>query len=452
MPIAKHGTAGGATVNITPESPLKGYHGIEFCRGDEDSDVLAHAVVFSDGTETAAIVSVDVTAIDHDFVLGIREECERKTGILGRHISIAATHAHSAPHAAPMFLHGSHPDPVYLDFLRRALVNAVVEAHKRMVPSTIRAGTGRTEGVLFNRRLMRPDGSAFLVIAPLRRGDPMFDPNSPPAGPVDEDVPYLLFEDLEGKAIACIFSYACHDHAAGTKYHHRDLGGRAGDVLRRELGEEVSTPYLAGACGNVMWLNPKEGTKAGPELAWWIGGQVSAAIMRDLSRQSRYPIGPVRVSSAVYDIPDRSPTDSQYCDDLCRGDSKNEIEFEQRRYSPERIAVDTRGQTTCAVEIGAISIGNFALSSNPAELFTEFGMEIRRRSPFLVTLVSELTNGYCGYVPTEEGHRQRAYETHRTVFTSRLALGAGRIITDRSIEMLEQCKHGPAIQRDSSRA
>jgi len=85
-------------------------------------------------------------------------------------------------------------------------------------------------------------------------------------------------------------------------------------------------------------------------------------------------------------------------------------------------------------------VGDFAISSNPAELFVEYGLEIRKRSPFAVTPVSELTNGYCGYVPTDRAHRQRAYETHRTVFTSRLALNAGRTITDRSLAMLRQCR------------
>lgn len=440
MPPTGLGRAGGCTVNITPETPLKGYYGTEFYRGDEDSDVLAHSVVFSDGARTAAVVSVDVTAIDRDFVLGIREECERKTGIPGRDIFIGATHAHSAPHAAPMFLEGVQPDPVYLDYLRRKLVHSVVEAHRRMVPATIRGGTGQTRGVVFNRRLLRPDGSAFLVIAPLDAGNPLYDPNSPPAGPVDEDVPYLLFEDANGKPVGCIFSFACHDHAAGTKYHHRDLGGRAGDVLRRRLGSDFATPYLAGACGDVMWLDPKAGTKGGPKLAWWIGEQIASAILSDAERREREEIQRVRSASAVYDISDRSAADSQYCDDLCRGDSPEELEFERRRYAPERAAVEARGETSCAVEIGAISLGDFAISANPAELFTEFGLEIRERSPFAVTLVSELTNGYCGYVPTEDGFRQRGYETHRTVFTSRLVKDAGRRITEKSVEMLQRCR------------
>lgn len=435
------GLAGGCTVNITPEKPLKGYYGTEFHRGTEDSDVLAHASVFSDGRSTAALVSVDVTAIDRDFVLGVRHECQRKTGVPAANIFIAATHVHSAPHAAPMFLYGAHPDPVYMDFLRSQLITAVSTAFNGMRPATIKGGTGRTHGVIFNRRLLRPDGSAFLVIAPLERGSHLFDPDSPPEGPVDEDVPYLLFEDGDGRPVTCVFSYACHNHAAGTKYHHRDLAGRAGDVLRRRLGGEFSTPYMPGACGNVMWMDPLKGTKGGPELAWSIGEKIAEAIINDAATRERWPVEGLRTASEVVEIPDRSPEDSQYCDDLCRGDSPGERDFEERRYAPERAAVEARGRTSCQVEIGAMSVSGLGLSSNPAELFTEYGLEIRGRSPFEVTMVSELTNGYCGYVPTEEAHRHRAYETHRTVFTSRLEVDAGRTITEKSVEMLDRVAH-----------
>ena len=59
-----------------------------------------------------------------------------------------------------------------------------------------------------------------------------------------------------------------------------------------------------------------------------------------------------------------------------------------------------------------------------------------------MTLVSELTNGYCGYVPIEEAFAQRGYETHRTVYTSRLAKDGGRRIAEASVEMLERLRGG----------
>jgi hypothetical protein len=254
---------------------------ITFRRGQEDSDVLAHAVVFTDGEEIGAIVSVDVTMIDRPTALAIKELCELRTGITQRNIFIAANHAHSAPHAAGAFQHGSPPDPLYVDFLIARIVEAVVEAKRKMRPAQFVAGNAPTKGLVFNRRLKRPDGTVVMVFAP------NMDPSFHPAGPVDEDVGFILFEDERRTPLACVFSFACHNHAAGgTKggdVFHRDLGGRAGDVLRKKLSlSDLATPFLPGACGDVMWLDPQKARQPidGPNMAWRVGEGIADAILK----------------------------------------------------------------------------------------------------------------------------------------------------------------------------
>ena len=81
-------------------------------------------------------------------------------------------------------------------------------------------------------------------------------------------------------------------------------------------------------------------------------------------------------------------------------------EFDQVRWRAEEKAIRELGATSCEVEVGAISMSGTAISTNPAELFVEFGLEIKERSPFEVTLISELANGWCGYVPTEAAFTQ----------------------------------------------
>ena len=100
-------------------------------------------------------------------------------------------------------------------------------------------------------------------------------------------------------------------------------------------------------------------------------------------------------------------------------------EFDQVRWRAEEKAIRELGATSCEVEVGAISMSGTAISTNPAELFVEFGLEIKERSPFEVTLISELANGWCGYVPTEAAFTQGGYETHRSVHVSRLVKTAG---------------------------
>ena len=92
----------------------------------------------------------------------------------------------------------------------------------------------------------------------------------------------------------------------------------------------------------------------------------------------------------------------------------------------------------CLAEIAVLVLGNTALVTNPAELFVSLGLAIRSASPYPVTMIGELANGYVGYVPQEKDFEDGGYETHRTVYTSRLVKNAGELIRDQSIALLRK--------------
>ena len=82
MTPRKNGHAGAATVNITPERPVSGYFGNVFGRGDPGADILAHALVLTDGSEIVAFVAADVVAISARrpaFLLQARHACHGGT-------------------------------------------------------------------------------------------------------------------------------------------------------------------------------------------------------------------------------------------------------------------------------------------------------------------------------------------------------------------------------------
>lgn len=171
-----------------------------------------------------------------------------------------------------------------------------------------------------------------------------------------------------------------------------------------------------------------------------IGQKIAEIIAAGYRQAPRQRISRFAFASRVLDLPDRPLSESTFCRDGCRGTDEAAVAFARKRYDPEEKAVAARGETLCPVEIAALALGDAALATNPAELFASFGIEIRRRSPFATTLVAELTNGYCGYVPTEEAFAHQGYETHRTLYTSRLAKDGGRRITEASLELLQQVK------------
>ena len=89
-----------------------------------------------------------------------------------------------------------------------------------------------------------------------------------------------------------------------------------------------------------------------------------------------------------------------------------------------------------------IRIGDdFAIVTNPDELFCGIGMSIKRQSPFKHTMVAEQTNGACGYVPTAKAFEGGSYETwfgEHSCLTTR----AGEIIEKESLDILNRLKRG----------
>ena len=53
--------------------------------------------------------------------------------------------------------------------------------------------------------------------------------------------------------------------------------------------------------------------------------------------------------------------------------------------------------------VHTVRVGDVALVTQPCELYCQFGLEIKRRSPAPLTAVVGLADGFCGYCPTIYG-------------------------------------------------
>src|SRR5436305_6434477 len=87
------------------------------------------------------------------------------------------------------------------------------------------------------------------------------------------------------------------------------------------------------------------------------------------------------------------------------------------------------------VRLTVVRVGEAAVCANPAELFVEYGLAIRQASPARVTMISELTDGYAGYVPTRLAFTRGGYETWPAP-TSQLVPEAGDAIVSATQDLL----------------
>jgi hypothetical protein len=113
-------------------------------------DLHAKALVLDNGNARMAIVLADLCVLPASVNLAAKQTIEAEAGIPQVNSLFCCTHTHSAP--TTMHVFQAQPDPGYLDFLTRRIVDSVKMAVARLQPAQIGFAFGREERIAFNRR------------------------------------------------------------------------------------------------------------------------------------------------------------------------------------------------------------------------------------------------------------------------------------------------------------
>ena len=139
---------------------------------------------------------------------------------------------------------------------------------------------------------------------------------------------------------------------------------------------------------------------------------------------------PVAVAYARRDVevPRRDPADQ------C------ERAIERLAWNAKQFASDRRNLAelpeTRNVPVNAARIGPLGMATNGGELFVEWGIAIKRRSPFLHTIVCELTNDAIGYEPTARAFEHEGYEA--LAGRNKVSFEGIETLVNTAVELLEE--------------
>jgi neutral ceramidase len=425
-----------AEIDITPPVGYRmdGYFYERLNTGQRDP-LKAKAVVVQQGATRAALVVSDLLGMPQSMSSEVRALAAKLTGIRAANIAITATHTHTGPlfagerarvfseQAAAKF--GTDPLAAvkYPEALRDKLVDVIAAANARVSPATMEFVLAREDRLSFNRRFHLKDGS-------VRFNPGVLNPDIVrAAGPIDPDVPFLLFT-RDKKPIGSLSVFAMHlDTVGGTEYS-ADYPGHLAAELRREFGDEFISVFGTGTCGDINHIDVSGQRRYTARL---IGQQLAIDI---LSARSRVPLNrpALSVSSAQLSLPLRSVSAEQAASAKANMPKvgTNDLPFLAQVEAVTTLDLLRRG-SALDTEVQVLRLHHdVAIVLLPGEVFAELGLAIKRRSPFKHTLVIELSNDNPAYIPTEKAFKEGSYET----VNSRIAPGGGERLVETAIQLL----------------
>jgi hypothetical protein len=406
-----------------------------------------------------ALVGVDAGAVPRLLVERARKRIAEQSKIPADAVLVGASHSHSSgpiegvmpgeyDHASPLvrrlaYEHSTCVNPAYFERVETEIVTAVCQAHSFRKPARCAVGKGREDKAAYNRRIRMKNGMTYTHPHP---GNPDMVAY---AGPTDPEVGVIGTWDSEGRLLGTIVNFACHATTSP--------GGISANwiyylekTIQGAMGTQAPVVFLQSACGDITQVDNFSpfANPSGEQWARLVGTRVGAEALKVLVSTPTGVLAPLDARSAVLRIPRRKPKPERVrrSTELVQREPK-EVGVTEWTFAKEIVMLDAivQKEPMVDVEVQAIQVGPAVFISNPAELFVEFGLELKKRSRFPFTFPVELANGLVGYVPTEEafGPHGGGYETRLTSY-SNLEITAGRQMVNAGIELTSAMTPGVA--------
>lgn len=432
--------AGFSKISISPSigAPLAGFAARQgVCEGIHD-DLFARALVIEKNEKAIAFVSLDLLAVSSEFVEGVRENIECRTGIRKDAVMIAATHTHAGPVTISTFFNPNETlDNNYMERLAKAIEDSVTKAFEEKFPARIGVGSGFVSGIGVNRR-------------------------TPDKLPIDEEIGIIKVEDLQGKTQAVFINYACHPTVLGSNNLLATGDFPYFTVEKIEQSTGGFAMFVNGTQGNISMGHSSELSAIGIitpgrtfEHAEELGHKLADAALEALP--SIETSENVEVSSVTIPFPlplkkYPSPTETakalqkaeEYLQSLDGNNGQNAVELDKLlRAKSDALyasienfyAAETEKFTDhiMEIELQGIRIGDAIFIAVPAEVFVEIGLQLKKYAPQKTYIVG-IANGYIGYLPTRESYKMGGYE----VVSARCAAETHELFIDKAIELQRQ--------------
>jgi hypothetical protein len=452
---AKELRAGAARVDVSPvQFPVNVNGGMTSRTATEiTTKVHARALVLSSDEERVGIVVVDSCMMSREFLDEVKQLAATKTLLRPDRILISATHTHTAP--ASMSCLGTDADPTYVPYLRLKIVEALVEAEKRLQPAEV--GFSKIDASPFTalrRWVRRPDRLAkdpfgnLTVRANMHAGQ-NWDDVTGESGPEDPDLSLLSVRSIRGEPIALLTNFSMH-YFSGDQAISSDYFGRYCDVLQNEIGGQQHPGFVAmmsHGCSGDIWR--KDYTREKPSAVEELSIQAYAEQLARLALQAHasvtYEQQPILAMAEErlpmqYRTPNRQTL--EWAQRIVNEMGDRLPKTQEEIYAREQVLLHEKQVTEVVVQ--ALRIGETGIATTPTETYALTGLKIKKMSPTRNTIVLDLANGGDGYIPPPEQHGLGGYNTW-PARSAGLEISAEPRIVESAVKLLETVTGQPRL-------
>lgn len=402
--------AGAFAMDITPlKLPISVNGNMSDVQASAVHDRLhARCLVLDDGKMQVALAVCDSCMIPREVLDDAKAQAARLTGIPPERMLISATHTHTAPTVTGVFQ--SEPDKDYRKYLAERIARGIEQAHKNRAPAQVGWGVGKDPTQVYNRRWFMKPGS--LQADPFGRTTDKVKMNpgyqnpglDRQAGPTDPDVSILSVRNRSGKPIALLANYSLH-YVGGTPALSADyfaaFAEHIGEMLNLGKNEPAFVGILSngtsGDVNNVNFAGPAPGKRQPGEQIRVVATSVAKAAHAAYEKIDHADKVTLAMVEKEIELGVRRPSKEE----LERAEEYQATAKPPLRTLPEIYARETilmaKYPATVKVKLQALRVGQLGIVAIPCEVFTEVGLEIKKKSPLKPTFTIELANGYNGY-------------------------------------------------------
>jgi len=343
--------------------------------------------------DRAAIVVLDVLCFSHDFAKRVQKRVARQTGVPEKNVRVCATHTHSAPTLLPLLQWGA-VSKAYNDLVESRAAEAAMLAHKDLASADMYIGKQPVVGANYNRasKTSKTDKDFTKESNDQERW-------------LDTMLHALYFQREPPKRSLVWYQFSAHPVCYADGSAGPDWPGLVASKM--EARDDLSPAFLQGHCGDV---NPGETGRGDADK---VSEAVYAALHHAVRHSEHVPFERIQFASRNHDLEfdldllkrelDRYRKDPGAC-------TKGEwVDAGFSRAWFEQASKWNMRHRTYSAPISAMRFGDLALVFHPAELYSVYGLTIRRDSPFEVTIPIGYTDDMVGYITDPSAYENGEY-------------------------------------------